>query len=291
MVNVYGPTETTVWSTSGVVVSGSDVSIGGPLVNTRVFVLDGFCGRCLWVCRVSCMWRVLVLRGVLGSAGLTAERFVACPFGGVGERMYRTGDVVRWRSDGSLGYVGRVDDQVKVRGFRIELGEVESALVGCAGVARAVAVVRVNDEADRRLVGYVTAESGAVVDGAALRAQCARSLPEYMVPSVVVVLDEVPLTPNGKVDRRALPEPEVVVVSGRGPGSPRQEILCGLFAEVLGVPAVGIDDDFFALGGHSLLATRLVGRVRAVLDAELSVRQLFEAPTVAGSMGCWRCGP
>ncbi|WP_327341298.1 non-ribosomal peptide synthetase [Streptomyces europaeiscabiei] len=286
VVNVYGPTETTVWSTCGEVVSGSGVSIGGPLANTRVFVLDGLL-RPVPVGVVGELYvaGAGVARGYWGRAGLTAERFVACPFGGVGERMYRTGDVVRWRGDGVLEFVGRVDDQVKVRGFRIELGEVEAALSGCGGVARAVAAVREDTTGDRRLVGYVTVEPGHVVDPAAVRRACARVVPEYMVPSVVVVLDEVPLTPNGKVDRRALPEPRVEVVAGRVARSPREEILCGLFAEVLGVPVVGIDDDFFALGGHSLLATRLVGRVRAVLDVELSVRQLFEAPTVAGLDG------
>ncbi|WP_146067095.1 non-ribosomal peptide synthetase, partial [Streptomyces sp. B188M101] len=289
--NAYGPTEATVncmeWrlDPGGTTPRGA-VPIGTPFPNTRVFVLDSF----LRPAPVGMPGELYVAgaplaRGYWGRSDVTAERFVACPFGGTGERMYRTGDVVRWRDIGVLEYVGRVDDQVKVRGFRIELGEVEAALAGCAGVARAVATVRVNDEADRRLVGYVTAEPGAVVDGAALRAQCARSLPEYMVPSAVVVLEGLPLTPHGKVDRGALPEPGARVVRGRGPRSPREDILCGLFAEVLGVPAVGIDDDFFALGGHSLLATRLVGRVRAVLDAELSVRQLFEAPTVAGLDG------
>ncbi|MFD0653631.1 amino acid adenylation domain-containing protein [Streptomyces malaysiensis subsp. malaysiensis] len=279
--NGYGPTEATVYATA-TEVSGSDVCIGGPLANTRVFVLDAF----LRPVPVGVLGELYVAgggvaRGYWGRGGLTSERFVACPFGGVGERMYRTGDVVRWRHDGVLEFVGRVDDQVKVRGFRIELGEVEAVLAGCVGVARAVVVVREEVSGDRRLVGYVTAEPGCVLEPAVLRSECGRVVPEYMVPSVIVVVDEIPLTPNGKVDRRALPEPEVEAVVGRGPRSPREEILCGLFAEVLGVPAVGIDDNFFALGGHSLLATRLVGRVRSVLDAELSVRRLFEAPTVA----------
>ncbi|WP_327341299.1 non-ribosomal peptide synthetase [Streptomyces europaeiscabiei] len=289
--NAYGPTEATVNCTEwrldpGEATPRGAVPIGRPFSNTRVFVLDGF----LRPVPVGVPGELYVAgaplaRGYWGRGDVTAERFVACPFGGAGERMYRTGDVVRWRGTGVLEYVGRADDQVKVRGFRIELGEVEAALAGCAGVSRAVATVRVNDEADHRLVGYVTSEPGAVVDEAALRTQCARSLPEYMVPTVIVVLDELPLTPHGKVDRRALPEPVAVVASGRGPRSPREEILCGLFAEVLRVPVVGIDDDFFALGGHSLLAMRLVGRVRAVLGVELSVRELFDAPTVAGLDG------
>ncbi|MFF2014338.1 amino acid adenylation domain-containing protein, partial [Streptomyces sp. NPDC058195] len=201
VVNVYGPTETTVWSTCGVVVAGGGVSIGGPLANERVFVLDewlrpvpvGVRGE-LYVAGSG------VVRGYHGRAGLTAERFVACPWGG---RMYRTGDVVRWLEGGVLEFVGRADAQVKVRGFRIELGEVESGLLGSCGVGRAVVVVR-----EGVLVGYVVPEPGVVVDGGVVREEVRGRLPEYMVPSVVVVLDAVPLTPNGKVDRRALPAPD-----------------------------------------------------------------------------------
>ncbi|MFB8145090.1 amino acid adenylation domain-containing protein, partial [Streptomyces parvus] len=225
VVNVYGPTETTVWSTSGVVVAGGGVSIGGPLANERVFVLDewlrpvpvGVRGE-LYVAGVG------VVRGYHGRADLTAERFVACPWGG--GRMYRTGDVVRWRAGGVLEFVGRADDQVKVRGFRIELGEVESGLLAFPGVGRAVAVV-----SDGVLVGYVVPEPGVVLDGGVVREGVRLRLPEYMVPSVVVVLDAVPLTPNGKVDRRALPAPDFggSGVGSRGARTPREEILCGLF--------------------------------------------------------------
>ncbi|QZZ33062.1 amino acid adenylation domain-containing protein [Streptomyces sp. ST1015] len=275
VVNVYGPTETTVWSTSAPVVAGVPVSIGGPLANQQVYVLDewlrpvpvGVRGE-LYIAGAG------VVRGYHGRADLTAERFVACPWGG---RMYRTGDVVRWRADGTLEFVGRADAQVKVRGFRIELGEVESGLLAVEGVAQAVAVVN-----DGVLIGYVVPAQDAAVDGNAVREGVRSRLPEYMVPTVVVVLDAVPLTPNGKVDRRALPAPEYVSVDVRGPRSPREEILCGLFGEVLGRPVSGIDDSFFELGGHSLLATRLVSRLRSVLEVEVSIRELFENPTVAG---------
>ncbi|UNS95047.1 amino acid adenylation domain-containing protein [Streptomyces tubbatahanensis] len=284
--NGYGPTEASIYATTAPI-TGPDVSIGGPLANTSVFVLDSFLRPVpvgvegeLYVAGVG------VARGYWGRAGLTAERFVACPFVGGGSgvgggsRMYRTGDVVRWRGDGALEFVGRVDDQVKVRGFRIELGEVEAALTQCAGVAQAAATARAGAGGDGRLIAGVVPEEGVALDLAAVRAEVGRRLPEYMIPALLVV-EDIPLTLNGKVDRRALPEPAAEVVAGRGPRSPREEILCGLFAEVLGVSRVGIDDSFFDLGGHSLLATRLVGRVRSVLDAELSVRELFEAPTVA----------
>ncbi|WP_075732005.1 amino acid adenylation domain-containing protein, partial [Streptomyces acidiscabies] len=276
VVNVYGPTETTVWSTSAPVAAGVPVSVGGPLANQQVYVLDewlrpvpvGVRGE-LYIAGAG------VVRGYHGRADLTAERFVACPWGD--GRMYRTGDVVRWRSDGMLEFVGRADAQVKVRGFRIELGEVESGLLAVEGVAQAVAVVN-----DGVLIGYVVPEPGIAVDGNAVREGVRSRLPEYMVPTVVVVLDAVPLTPNGKVDRLALPAPEYVSVDVRGPRSPREEILCGLFGEVLGRPVAGIDDSFFELGGHSLLATRLVSRLRSVLEVEVSIRELFENPTVAG---------
>ncbi len=281
VVNVYGPTETTVWSTAGVVGAGP-VSIGGPVGNTRVFVLDGglrpvapgVVGE-LYIAGAG------VARGYVNRFGLTAERFVSCPFGVPGGRMYRTGDLVRWSSGGELVFVGRSDDQVKVRGFRIELGEIEAVVAGVEGVGQVVVIAHDRGAGDVRLVGYVVGDG--VLDVSVLRGRVAELLPEYMVPSLFMRVDELPLTANGKVDRRALPEPDFsVVVSNRGPRTPVEEILCGLFAEVLGVVSVGIDDGFFELGGHSLLATRLISRIRNTMDIETGIRALFENPTVAG---------
>ncbi|CAL9410138.1 amino acid adenylation domain-containing protein [Streptomyces sp. ICN988] len=287
--NVYGATEATVNSVENPIEPGTKVPagaipVGRPFWNTRIHVLDtglqpvppGTAGE-VYIAGTG------LARGYLGRQDLTAERFVACPYGAPGERMYRTGDLARWNEAGELEFVGRVDGQVKIRGYRIELGEIESVVSGHPDVARTAVVVREDVPGDRRLVAYVVAEHGAVPAPSAVREHAAAALPEYMVPDAVLVLDALPLTPNGKLDRRALPAPEYEAgPGGRAPRSPREEILCSLFAEVLRRPVVGIDDDFFDLGGHSLLATRLVSRIRATLDVELSVRQLFDTPTVAG---------
>jgi acyl carrier protein len=216
--------------------------------------------------------------GYVGRGGLTGSRFVACPFGGLGARMYRTGDLVCWRPDGQLAYLGRADEQVKIRGYRIELGEVQAALSGLDGVEQAVVIAREDRPGDKRLVGYVTGTA----EPAEIRARLAERLPGFMVPAAVVVIDALPLTVNGKLDKRVLPAPEYTDVDGyRAPGSPVEEILAGVYAQVLGVERVGVDDSFFDLGGDSLSAMRLIAAVNSGLGAGLSVRAVFEAPTVA----------
>ncbi|MFH9736053.1 amino acid adenylation domain-containing protein, partial [Streptomyces sp. NPDC017260] len=291
VVNGYGPCETTVLVTSypsptSSVHQGS-LPIGLPLDNTGTYVLD----EALRPVPAGVVGELYVggpglARGYLNRPGLTSERFVASPFGPPGSQMYRTGDLVRWRRDGLFEFVGRADQQVKLRGFRIEPGEIEAVLLGADGVGQAAVVVREDRPGDKRLVAYVVPSEGGSVDTGALRRAVAATLPEYMVPSAVVVLAALPLTVHGKLDRGALPAPRVEGgEGGRGPRTPVEETLCSLFAEVLGAVGVGIDDNFFHLGGHSLLATRLVSRVRRVLDVEVTVRDVFAHPTVAEVAG------
>ncbi|AUS79775.1 non-ribosomal peptide synthetase [Actinoalloteichus sp. AHMU CJ021] len=282
LTNVYGPTEATIWATSALVEEPVEAAppIGAPLAGTGARVLDDRLSPVpSRVAGELYLSGPQVARGYLGRPGLTAERFVADPFGPPGGRMYRTGDLVRRNAGGALEFLGRVDEQVKLRGFRVEPAEVETVLTAHPAVERAVVVVRTDDRGDRRLVAYVVTHLDATPS--ALRGWLAERLPDYLVPSAVVLLPALPTTPNGKVDRSSLPAPEVTATVGRPPSTPHEEVLSSLFAEVLGVPVVPVDRGFFELGGHSLLATRLVNRVRAVLGRELPVRAVFEAPSVA----------
>ncbi|MEU1588450.1 amino acid adenylation domain-containing protein, partial [Micromonospora sp. NPDC005710] len=273
--NLYGPTEASVDVTATRCAVGVPVTIGSPVANTRTYVLDGGLQPVpMGAAGELYLAGVQLARGYAGRAELTAERFVANPFE-PGERMYRTGDLVRWTSGGELDYLGRTDDQVKIRGFRIELGEVQAAVVAHPDVTQAAVVVRGD-----RLVAYVVGG-----DGAGVREFVGQRLPQYMIPAAVVALDALPLTSSGKLDRRALPDPQIDTGAGRAPANAREEMLCAIFADVLGVDHVGVEDDFFALGGHSLLAVRLVNRVRVELNVDLALPVLLDAPTVAELAG------
>ncbi|MEU7481581.1 non-ribosomal peptide synthase/polyketide synthase [Lentzea sp. NPDC042327] len=275
--NFYGPTESTVDALSCRITTGAPVAVGRPLRNVRAYVLDeqlrpvpvGVPGELF-------LAGDQLARGYLGRPGLTADRFLADPFGEPGERMYSTGDRARWLPDGTLDYLGRTDDQVKIRGHRVEPGEVEAVLSQHPGVREAVVVARAVD-GHQRLVAYVT---GAATD---LRTWLAERLPDYLVPSAFVELDSIPLNANGKVDRRALPAPDLQAAASayRAPRTPAEEHVCRIWADVLGVPRVGLDDNFFELGGDSILSIRVISRLRAELDAPVSPRVLFTSPTVA----------
>jgi enterobactin synthetase component F len=281
--NLYGPTETTLKATRAVLSTAVRPTIGRPLGNYRAYVLDGHSRPApvgvpgeLFVAGAG------VARGYLRRPELTAERFVPCPFGRPGDRMYRTGDLASWAQDGTLNYLGRTDDQVKLRGFRIELGEVEATLAEHPAVNRAVVVVRGDSPSTQSLVAYVTKRPGGrQPDVAELRAYAAAHLPAYMVPAGIMVMDRFPLTAHGKLDRQALPA-LASPVSSDLPRNALEEAVGGLFADVLGMPRVGVTDNFFELGGNSLLAAQLLRRIRGTVGAEVSIRALFEVPTVAG---------
>lgn len=286
--NMYGPTETTIWSTlRRVEVGDGPISIGRPLANTQVYLLDrnrrpvpiGVAGE-LHIGGDG------LARGYLKRPELTSEKFIPNPFDDdPAARLYKTGDLARYLPDGNIECLGRIDDQVKLRGFRIELGEIEAVLRQHEAVRESVVVAREDVPGDRRLVAYVVPATGVSADTKKLRAFLQDKLPEYMIPSVVVELAELPLTPNGKVNRRALPAPDYDAQLQKNYVAPRtltEELLCGIWAEVLKVSRVGVDDNFFELGGHSLLATQVVSRILPAFSVQLPLRALFEAPTVAG---------
>jgi amino acid adenylation domain-containing protein len=289
--NLYGPTETTIWSSVQRIAERYKaeglVPLGQPIAQTQFYVLDAY-GHLTppGVPGELYIGGAGLARGYLGRPDLTAERFLPDPFSEVpGARMYRTGDRVRWRAEGTLEYLGRSDFQVKLRGYRIELGEIESVLAQQPGVAQAVVVLRSDIPEDQRLVAYIIPEPDKIPPTATeLRQGLQAHLPEYMLPAAYLLLDRLPLTPNGKLDRRALPAPEWTAQPEAGyvaPRSPVEEQLASLWARVLGVEQVGVHDNFFALGGHSLLATQLLAHIHNTFQVRLPLRSLFEAPTVA----------
>ncbi|MFB6982361.1 non-ribosomal peptide synthetase, partial [Streptomyces scopuliridis] len=290
VINGYGPTEGTVFTSLFVVndnyAGSGPMPIGTPIAGTGVYVLDaalrpvppGVAGE-LYLSGDG------MARGYVNRPRITAERFVADPFGPPGSRMYRSGDLVRWLPDGNLDFVSRTDFQVKIRGQRIELGEIESATARYPGVAQALVLAREDIPGSKRLVAYVVPEAGAPVpEPDEVKSFVGRSLPAYMVPAAVLVLDVFPLTPNGKVDRRALPSPEEMAgegTEGLAPRDPGEELVAGIWAEVLGLESVGVLDNFFDLGGDSILSIQVISRVREVFAVDLPARTLFDNPTVA----------
>ncbi|AKJ02445.1 amino acid adenylation domain-containing protein [Archangium gephyra] len=291
LLNGYGPTENTTFSTwhhiQDVPESAANIPIGIPLSNSTAYVLDAS----LQPVPVGVPGELYVggdglARGYLAQPALTAERFVPHPFSASpGERLYRTGDIVRQLPSGAIEFLGRADTQVKIRGFRIEPSEVEAVLLRHSSVRECVVLAREDSPGDRRLVAYAVPHAGLTLEASALRAHLQQTLPEYMVPSAFVLLEALPITPNGKVDRKALPVPDASQFTSEDYVAPRDHIealLASLFAQVLGLPRVGIHDHFFALGGHSLLATRVTSRIREALHVEVPLRALFSSPTVAG---------
>ncbi len=280
LLNLYGASEAAGDSLCGVCRDG-DNTIGDAVWNTRVYILDkrmapvpiGVPGE-LYVAGAG------VARGYLRQPALTAERFLPDPYGAPGTRMYRMGDVARRRVDGRVDFLGRTDDQVKIRGCRVEPGELQAALVRSHGVADAAVIAQSDARGETCLIGYVVPEAGARIDPRSIRELLRQTVPDYLVPAAIVPLDRLPLTPHGKLDRRALPAPDLTPSVAEAPKTREEEQLCAMFAEILGVDRVGTGDDFFDLGGHSILAMRLLNRLRSAFGVELTLRALFDAPTV-----------
>jgi amino acid adenylation domain-containing protein len=284
--NLYGPTETTIWSTGYRVTDGQEpILIGRPLANTKCYILDGQ-GQPVPVGVTGELYigGDGLARGYLNRPELTAEKFVADPFLAGGARMYRTGDLARYRADGNIECLGRIDHQVKIRGYRIELGEIEAALKEQPEIKQAVVIAREDRPGDKRLVAYLVATASTVPTTLDLRTRLKRQLPDYMVPTAYVFLDQIPISTNGKIDRKALPLPaETQALQADTYIAPRdhlEEMLVGIWAEVLAVEQVGLDDDFFGLGGHSLVGVRLFAKIKRTYQVDLELSVLFEARTV-----------
>lgn len=286
--NMYGPTETTVWSTCARIAdTASGITIGKPIANTTAYILDAQNNLCpIGVPGELCIGGEGVTSGYWNRAELTAERFIPNPFNTApGARLYRTGDRARWRNDGTIEHLGRLDFQVKVRGYRIELGEIEASIARHEGVKEVVVIVREDVPGDPRLVAYLVVEGPTAELVEQLRAQLRTGLPEYMVPSAFVVLDKLPLTPNAKIDRKALPAPEHSAVAGpRAITPPRtraEREVARIWSEVLGLKEVGVEESFFELGGHSLTAMQVTSRLQHLCHIDVPLRDFFAAPTVA----------
>lgn len=291
LLHVYGPTESTTFSScywvQDVPESVTSIPIGRPITNTQIYLLDGQ----LQPVPIGVVGELYIggdglARGYLNRPELTAERFIANPFSQKSAaRLYKTGDLARYRPDGNIEFLGRLDDQVKIRGFRIELGEIEAVLSQHPDVGETVVIIWEEVPDDKHLVAYIVPNQAQKPTSIDLRQFLKEKLPQHMVPFAYVMLESLPLTPNGKVDRRALPAPNTLGFDIKedyvAPRTPVEEVLVGIWTKVLGRKQVGVYDNFFDLGGHSLLATQLSSRIRDALQVELSVRNLFEAPTVA----------
>jgi amino acid adenylation domain-containing protein len=280
LVNEYGPTEASIGSTVFPVTEPhtATVPLGLPLPNTTAYVLDGAAQPVpVGVAGELYVGGEGLARGYLGRPELTAQRFVPDPYGPAGGRLYRTGDLARRRADGAIEFLGRADDQVKLRGYRIELGEIESRLAALPEVREAVVLLR-----EQGLVAYAAPVEGGTVDAETLRRRLAEALPEYMVPSVLLPIERIPLTANGKLDRAALPDPSARVAEHQAPATPAEERISEVWRELLGRDRIGVRDSFFELGGHSILAIRLVSRLQDEFDIDLPMRVVFERPTISG---------
>ncbi|MBW4677593.1 MAG: amino acid adenylation domain-containing protein, partial [Desmonostoc geniculatum HA4340-LM1] len=285
--NMYGPTETTIWSAASQVETvNHTVPISSPIANTQLYILDQY----HQLVPVGVVGELYIggeglARGYFHRPDLTAEKFIPNPFSDQPARLYRTGDLARYLANGEIEYIGRIDNQVKLRGFRIELGEIETLISQHPGVQETVVAVYASEVDSQRIVAYIVPQTEQTLTIPELRGFLESKLPSYMVPAAFVTLEALPLTPNGKVDRKALPAPELTQISSSNivpPSTPIENLLAGIWAEILSIDKVGINSNFFELGGHSLIATRVISQIRQVFQVELPLRYLFEKPTIAG---------